>query len=116
MPQLRPDLVNSEELIIVLPELLGLSQAEREDPDIARRVGELESEIEEARRMGRLIRYKRTLEHSGTVIGYVYKRADLVQFIHGSRTANQLVGDLRNRSQRMTEVVPPGPLKLQRKI
>lgn len=113
MPELRADLVDADALVIVLPDMLGLSAAERQDGDIARRLGELEQEIETARLTGRLIRYKRTLESSGTVVGSAYKRAELERFVRANRVTGLLQGELRNRSQRRSDAVQVAPLKPQ---
>jgi hypothetical protein len=78
---MSPDLVDEESLPQAIAKLLGISDTDAQQPDVASKIVDIELSIDEARAVGRLTRYTRQLEKTGAVVGHVYKREDLIKFL-----------------------------------
>ncbi|HLY66944.1 MAG TPA: hypothetical protein VKU60_15520 [Chloroflexota bacterium] len=84
-----PDLIDEATLSTVIPQILGLSEADLQQPEVMNQVAELELKVDEARLTGRLMRYARQGAQTGAIRGHVYKKADLIRFVRAHATAAQ---------------------------
>ena len=86
---MAPNLVDEADLPAVIAHLLSVAEADRQRPEVVTRVADFEIAIDEARATGRITRYTRQLEKSGTIIGHVYKREDIIRVMRGLLAAER---------------------------